>query len=63
MAKAKFTNKKTLNAQEQYEQALAKVKAARLIMPSRKSRDFSHGMDRLTQRPLGHFFFWSALYF
>ena len=30
MAKAKFTNKKTLNAQEQYEQALAKVKAARL---------------------------------
>ena len=34
-----------------------------LIMPSRKSRDFSHGMDRLTQRPLGHFFFWSALYF
>ena len=35
----------------------------RLIMPSRKSRDFSHGMDRLTQRPFGHFFFWSALYF
>ena len=34
-----------------------------LIMPSRKSRDFSHGMDRLTQRPFGHFFFWSALYF
>lgn len=29
MAKAKFTNKKTLNAQEQYEQALAKLKAAR----------------------------------
>ena len=28
MAKAKFTNKKTLNAQEQYEQALAKLKAA-----------------------------------
>ena len=27
------------------------------------SRDFSHGMDRLTQRPFGHFFFWSALYF
>ena len=34
-----------------------------LIMPSRKSRDFGHGMDRLTQRPFGHFFFWSALYF
>ena len=34
-----------------------------LIMPSRKSRDFSHGMDRLTQRPFGHFFFWIALYF
>ncbi len=34
-----------------------------LIMPSRKSRDFSHGMDRLTQRPFGRFFFWSALYF
>ena len=30
MAKAKFTNKITLNAQEQYEQALAKLKAARL---------------------------------
>jgi hypothetical protein len=29
LAKAKFTNKKTLNAQEQYEQALAKLKAAR----------------------------------
>ena len=27
------------------------------------SRDFSHGMDRLTQRPFGRFFFWSALYF
>ena len=34
-----------------------------LIMPSRKSRDFSHGMDMLTQRPFGCFFFWSALYF
>ena len=27
------------------------------------SRNFSHGMDRLTQRLFGHFFFWSALYF
>ena len=34
-----------------------------LMIFSRKSRDFSHGMDRLTQRPFGHFFFWSALYF
>ena len=29
----------------------------RLIISSRKSRDFSHGMDRLTQRPLGRFSF------
>ena len=34
-----------------------------LIIFSRKSRDFSHGMDRLTQCPFGRFFFWSALYF
>ena len=34
-----------------------------LMIFSRKSRDFSHGMDRLTQRPFGRFFFWSALYF
>ena len=34
-----------------------------LIMPSQKSRDFSHGMDRFTQRPFGCFLFWSALYF
>ena len=34
-----------------------------LMIFSRKSRDFSHGMDRLTQRPFGRFFFGSALYF
>ena len=34
-----------------------------LMIFSRKSREFSHGMDRLTQRPFGRFFFWSALYF
>ena len=34
-----------------------------LIIFSRKSRAFSHGMDRLAQRPFGRFFFWSALYF
>lgn len=51
---------KTLdNLQKQIDKApsgYAKDQMIILIMPSRKSRDFSYGMDRLTQRPFGRFF-------